>query len=240
MEKKEFFDKLSSKAKKMNVYMKDESLEKFYQYMNLLLSWNEKMNLTAITEPKDVILKHFIDCMTIGSYVKEDSKILDIGTGAGFPGIPLKILNPNCQITLVDSLNKRIQFLNEVCKELNFEYIKCVHGRAEDLATQNEYRECFTIVTSRAVARLNILLEYMLPFIEVGGLCICMKGSEIEEEVEEAKKAICILGGEIIKIEKIQLPESDIIRNNIIIKKISRTPDKYPRKAGIPTKQPIL
>lgn len=239
MEKEEFFIKLSEKAKKIGIDIKKEALEQFYQYMILLINWNEKMNLTAITEPNDIILKHFIDCMTINSYIKENDRLLDIGTGAGFPGIPLKILNPNNNFILADSLNKRINFLKEVCQQNDLKNIECVHGRAEELAIQHQYREMFEIVTSRAVAKLNILLEYMLPFTKVGGICICMKSSEIESELKEAENAIRILGGEVMKIEKVTLPDSDIIRNNIIIKKVKSTGKEYPRKAGIPTKQPI-
>lgn len=240
MEKEEFFMKLSEKASKIEIKIEKEALERFYQYMNLLIEWNEKMNLTAITEPNDIILKHFVDSITINPYIKEGDKVIDIGTGAGFPGIPLKILNTQNQFVLMDSLNKRINFLKEVCQKNMLENIDCIHGRAEELAMQNQYREQFDIATSRAVAKLNVLLEYMLPFVKVGGICICMKSSEIEEEIKEGENAIRILGGKIEKVEKIILPDSDISRSNIIIKKVAQTPKKYPRKAGIPTKQPII
>lgn len=240
MEREEFFTKLFEKVHKIGIDLTEKNMEQFYNYMNLLLEWNEKINLTAITEPNDIILKHFIDSVTINKYLFDKNKIIDIGTGAGFPGIPLKILNEEKEFTLVDSLNKRISFLNEVKKELDLKYLNCIHGRVEEVARNKEFREKFDVITSRAVARLNILAEYMLPFIEIGGICICMKGSEIEEELEEAKKAIKVLGGEIEKVEHFYLDDTDIERNIVIIRKVSTTPKQYPRKAGTPAKQPIV
>lgn len=240
MKKEEFQNKLVEKANKLKIDLSQEQQNQFYQYMQLLLQWNEKMNLTAIIEPEEVINKHFIDSISIKKYIKEQEKILDIGTGAGFPGIPLKIILPQNEITLIDSLNKRINFLNTVIQELNIEKITAVHNRAEEFSKISENRENYDIVTSRAVAKLNVLLEYMLPFVKIGGECICMKAMEIEEEIEEAKKAIEILGGTIEKIDTITLPDTDIKRKIIIIKKIKRTPSKYPRKAGTPSKEPII
>jgi len=240
MEKEEFLKKLYEKAKMIGVEIDESELEKFYQYMNVLLDWNTKINLTAITDPEEIILKHFIDSITINRHILEGQKVIDIGTGAGFPGIPLKILNNKTNFTLVDSLNKRILFLDTVKDEIHLENISCIHARVEDLSQDKEYREVFDIITSRAVARLNILVEYMLPFIKIGGKCICMKGPEIEEEVKEAEKAIKLLGGNIIDIEKIVLPNSDIERNIILIEKKSQTPLQYPRRAGIPSKNPII
>ena len=240
MEKEKFFQNLAEKAQKINIGISEEESNKFYEYMNLLIQWNEKVNLTAITEPNDVILKHFIDSITINKYIEKENKIMDIGTGAGFPGIPLKIINPKKEFVLVDSLNKRINFLNEVCNELVMKKIKCIHSRAEELATNYRYREQYDVVTSRAVARLSTLLEYMLPFVSGGGKCICMKGANIEKELEEAKKAISVLGGKIEIVDNMTLPDSDMERNIIVIKKERNTPNKYPRKAGIPSKQPII
>ena len=240
MEKQEFVNKLYEKALKIDIKISEKELEKFYQYMKLLIEWNEKMNLTAIIVPNDVILKHFIDSITINKYIDEQSKVMDIGTGAGFPGIPLKILNEDVKMTLVDSLNKRVQFLKEVGKQLELTNIEYIHSRAEELAGSSLHRQQYDIVTSRAVARLTTLLEYMLPFVKIGGRCICMKGPNIIEELEEARKAIQLLGGEIETTENMLLPDSNQERNIIIIKKVVDTPAKYPRKAGIPSKQPIL
>lgn len=240
MERESFSKELIEKAKKVNIEIDDKKEEQFYNYMKLLLEWNEKINLTAITEQNDIILKHFIDSITINKYIEPSNSIIDIGTGAGFPGIPLKIMNQNKKITLVDSLNKRINFLNEVCKEISLENIQCIHARAEELASDLEYRENYETVVSRAVARLNVLIEYMLPFVKKGGLCICMKGPNIDRELEEAKNAIKVLGGKIKSVESFFLPDSDIERNVIIIEKVAETPKKYPRKAGLPSKQPII
>ena len=217
----------------------DEQLKKFYDFMNLLIEKNKVMNLTGITEPKEVILKHFVDSLTALKYISENSSVIDVGTGAGFPGLPLKMADSSLQFTLLDSLNKRINFLNEVIDITDLENIKTIHGRAEDFGKDANYREKYDIATSRAVAPLNILLEYMLPFVKVGGKCICMKGSNCEEEIENAKNAIKILGGEIDKIEKFTLPNSDNNRTILIIKKVKKTDNQFPRNAGIPTKKPL-
>lgn len=226
-------------GKKINIKFTKEQLTKFYEYMNLLLQWNEKINLTAIIEPKEIILKHFIDSLTINRYLKENSKLADVGTGAGFPGIPLKIVRPDLKITLVDSLNKRINFLNEVITRLNLKEISTVHSRIEDFGKNKEYREKFDFVTARAVANLSVLSEYLLPISKVGGKCICMKGSNVEEELDTGKNAIKILGGKINCIDQFELPESDISRNIIVLDKIKNTSAKFPRKAGIPSKEPL-
>ena len=217
-----------------------KQINKYLEYMNLLIEENKNMNLTAITQPEEVLTKHFIDSLTILKYCKEGESIIDVGTGAGFPGIPLNLSNKNLNIMLIDSLNKRVQFLEKVIKELKLNNIKAIHTRAEDMAKQKEYREQFDIATSRAVASLNVLLEYLLPFVKVGGKCICMKGSNIKEEINSSKKALEILGGKIEKIEEITLPNTDMKRNIIIVKKVKGTPSKYPRKAGMPTKNPIV
>lgn len=240
MEIKEFSDELIEKAKKIGIHILPEIASQFYEYMNLLLEWNEKINLTAIIEPQEVILKHFVDSITINKYLSGISNVMDIGTGAGFPGIPLKMIHPEIQFTLVDSLNKRILFLEDVCKKLNLNDIECLHARAEELAKDKKYRQVYEVVTSRAVARLSTLLEYMIPFVKIGGKCICMKGANIEEELQEANKAIEVLGGSIESVDRLLLPDSDMERNIIVIKKVKETPNTYPRKAGIPSKQPII
>ena len=239
MEKEEFSNKLKDSMKKINIEITEKQVDDFYNYMNLLLEWNEKINLTAITEENDIILKHFVDCGTILKYIKDNSSIIDIGTGAGFPGIPLKILNNSLKITLMDSLNKRIIFLNNVIEELKLSNIEAIHARAEELARNRNYREKFDIVTSRAVANLSTLSEYMLPFVKKNGIAISMKGSNIDEELNNSKKAIKILGGKIEKIDNFNLAETDNLRNIIILRKIEKTPKEFPRKAGKPSKEPI-
>ena len=235
----DFNKKLEEKLKLIDINISEIEIENFKIYMELLLEWNEKINLTAITNEDDMILKHFIDSLTIKKYMSENEKIIDIGTGAGFPGIPLAIMNKNNEITLMDSLNKRIVFLNDVIDKLKLTNVKAIHSRAEELARNKTYREKYDVAVSRAVANLSTLVEYMLPFVSVGGKCICMKGPNIEEELKNAKNAIKELGGEIIKIENFKLPESDNERNIVIIKKIKETSSKYPRKSGTPSKEPI-
>lgn len=239
MEKKRFEEEMSKKSKILGVRFSVEQIEQFYKYMNLLIEWNEKMNLTAITEPKEIILKHFIDSLTILKYIDDNSKLVDVGTGAGFPGVPLSIMNPTLKITLVDSLNKRLIFLQEVVKELNLKNIEIVHARAEEFGQNKNYREKFDIATSRAVANLATLSEYLVPLVKIGGKIISMKASNAKEEINDAQKAIEVLGGKIEKIEEFDLPESDIGRTIIIIDKNKCTPAKYPRKAGTPAKEPI-
>lgn len=221
------------------VDLNNEKIDKFNKYMELVLDWNNKINLTAIKNEDEFILKHFIDSLTVKDLIKDDSKVIDVGTGAGFPGIPLKIYNDSLNITLLDSLNKRVNFLDLVIKELNLNNISAIHGRAEDIAHLSDYRENFDVAISRAVAQLNVLVEYLLPFIKVGGICICMKGPNASEEIENSKRAIELLGGKIESVNKIFLPESDFERNIVVIKKIKNTNLKYPRKAGMPSKEPL-
>jgi len=240
MEKEMFFNKLQTEAKKIGVELNNNQLEQFYKYMKILLEWNEKINLTAITEENDIIYKHFIDSLTIYKYIDKDASLIDVGTGAGFPGIPLKIACLDCKITLLDALNKRLNFLNEVIVQNNLKNIQTIHYRAEEAGKNKDYREKFDITTSRAVAPLNVLVEYLLPLTKIGGKCICMKGSNLKEEIENSKKAIELLGGEIEEINEFVLPDTDINRTIIVIKKIKTTPIKYPRKAGMPSKEPIV
>lgn len=225
--------------KKINIEIKEEKLKLFYEYMKMLLEWNEKINLTAITDEKEIILKHFIDSLTINKYIKKEDIVMDMGTGAGFPGIPLKIINADTRFVLVDSLNKRINFLAEVKENLELDKLNLLHTRAEDLGNNAEYREKMDLVVSRAVANLRTLSEYTLPFVKKGGIFISMKGPNIQEEIEISKKAIEILGGKIEKIENLKLADNDMERNIIVIRKEKETPRKYPRKSGIPVKQPL-
>ena len=230
---------LKEKLNEFNIEISDNQLEKFDKYMRLLLEWNEKINLTAIVEPDEVKIKHFLDSLTVLKYINDEDKVIDIGTGAGFPGIPLKIMKSNTKITLLDSLNKRINFLNIVIEELGLKNIETIHGRAEEFARNKMYREKYDVAVSRAVANLSTLTEYMLPFVKVGGKCICMKGANVKEEVDKAKNAIQELGGKIEKIDNFYLSNNDNERNIIIIKKIKETKSKYPRKAGMPSKEPL-
>lgn len=239
MEKQEFKAKLKEEAMQFRIELSEKEQDNFYNYMKLLLDWNEKINLTAITEPKEVITKHFVDSLSIVRHINENDRILDIGTGAGFPGIPIKIVLEKNEITLLDSLNKRINFLNEVIEKLDLKNIQAVHGRAEEFNKIDKNRENYDIIVSRAVAKLNVLLEYMLPFVKLNGRCLCMKSADIDEELKEAENAIKILGGEIEKIDEIILKNTDIKRKIIVIKKVNKTPSKYPRKAGTPAKEPI-
>ena len=239
MDKKEFIKEFEKYLEKMQIKFSEEQYNQFYKYMNLLMEWNKKINLTAIIEPKEIILKHFVDSLTIAKYIEENKKVADVGTGAGFPGIPLKIYRKDLKITLIDSLNKRLNFLNEVISELELKEITTVHGRAEELGQNKEYRERFDIVTSRAVANLSTLSEYLIPFIKKDGKCIYMKTLEVDEELQKAKKAINILGGKTIKIDKFYLPESEIGRSIVVIEKEKQTPIKYPRKPGTPSKEPL-
>lgn len=227
-------------CRKVGVDIDDAKAEAFLKYKDLLIEWNKKINLTSITEEKDIIIKHFIDSIAIIKYIKlTNKKVIDIGTGAGFPGIPLKIIDNSIEVTLVDSLNKRIIFLNEVIQQLNLKNIFSIHSRAEDLGINNNYREKYDICVSRAVANLSTLCEYSLPLVNVGGVFISQKGPNIEDELNESKKAISVLGGELEKVERIQLPFTDIIHTIIFIKKVRQCPVKYPRKSGKPTKEPI-
>lgn len=227
------------KLKEFNIEINEEQIKSFEKYMNLLLEWNEKINLTAITQPEEVKLKHFVDSLTVLKYINDDDKVIDIGTGAGFPGIPLKIMKENTKITLLDSLNKRINFLNIVIETLNLSNIQAIHGRAEEIARNKLYREKYDVTVSRAVANLSTLSEYMLPFVKVGGKCICMKGANVNEEIEKAKNAIKELGGEIERVDNFYLSDNDNERNIIIIRKVKETSSKYPRKAGMPSKEPL-
>lgn len=239
MEKEKIFKLIEEYSNQLQIKLNEKQKEQFYNYMKLLIEWNEKINLTAIVEPKEIVLKHFVDSLTISKYIKENRYIADVGTGAGFPGIPLKILRADIKVVLVDSLNKRIKFLDEVINKLELTNIKTIHSRAEEFGQNKEYREKFDIVTSRAVANLATLSEYLLPLAKIEGKCLCMKGPDIEEEIKNGENAIEILGGTIENVYQFNLPQSDIKRTIIEIEKIKSTNPKYPRKAGTPAKEPL-
>ena len=206
--------------------------------MKYLLNWNEKINLTAIKDEKEFIVKHFIDSLTISEIVGDNKRIIDVGTGGGFPGIPLKLLNDSLNISLIDSVNKKIMVLKDIINKMNLENVEALHTRAEDLAQNKDYRECFDVAVSRAVSNMNTLVEYLLPFVKIGGYVICMKGPGYEEELNSSKNAIDILGGSIENIKEIKISD-DLIRNIVLIKKVKSTSNKYPRGQGKPLREPI-
>lgn len=239
MEKEDFKRIMIENLKEINIYLSDFQLEQFYNYMNILIEGNKFMNLTGITDPKEIIIKHFIDSLTVLDKIDKNNTIIDVGTGAGFPGIPIKIASPDTEVVLLDSLNKRVNFLNEVIKKLQLKGIKTIHGRAEDYGRDKNYREKYDVAIARAVAPLNILLEYLMPFVRVKGKCLCMKGANSEEEISLSKRVIEKLGGKLIYTEEFLIPNTDMKRKIVEIEKIKNTEEKYPRKAGIPSKEPL-
>lgn len=232
---------LEIKLKELNIQINEIQKKQFDTFYSMLVEWNKVMNLTGITEYEEVIEKHFVDSLSIVNIfdLSEVNTVIDVGTGAGFPGIPLKIAFPHLKITLLDSLNKRINFLDSVIDELKLDGIYTIHGRAEDFAKKDDYRERYDLCVSRAVANLSTLSEYCLPYIRVGGMFIPYKSGDVDDEVLESKKAISILGGKLDNVVKFQLPGTDINRSFIKIEKIKNTGKKYPRKAGLPSKEPL-
>lgn len=240
------FNNFIQRLDKLNIILSDKQLSQFQQFYEILVEQNQYMNLTAITEYEDVLLKHYIDCLAVNVVPvfkqlvsKKQVKIIDVGTGAGFPGVPIKIAFPDVNMDLLDSLNKRINFLNNVIEQTGLEKIRTFHGRAEDFANKPDFREQYHLCVSRAVANLSTLSEYCLPYIKVNGFFIALKSGEIAEELNAAKKAVSILGGQVQEVIPYTLPDSDIERNFVVIKKIQSTPKKYPRKAGLPSKEPL-
>lgn len=226
---------------KLNIKLNDDQINSFILYKELLKEWNEKINLTSITDDIEIDIKHFLDSLTpaVTNMFDGNKKIIDVGTGGGFPGLPLKIYNKELDVTLLDSLNKRIIFLNEVIKSLELKRINAIHGRAEELGRKEEYREQYDICISRAVASLDTLSEYCMPFVKKGGYFISMKGPDVDEEIIQSEKGIKILGGKVVDKKIFTLPESDINHSLIIIEKIKETPTKYPRAGGKPKKDPL-
>ncbi|MEG2353873.1 MAG: 16S rRNA (guanine(527)-N(7))-methyltransferase RsmG [Clostridium sp.] len=236
----QYYDLLKLAFNDAGLEFTDEKYNQFMKYKDMIKEWNQKINLTAITEDEEIIKKHFIDSIKVFKYKNfiNGKTILDVGTGGGFPGIPIKIANPNCKIVLLDSLNKRIIFLNEVIKELGLQNISAIHGRAEEYANQSQYREQFDIVVSRAVANMCVLSEFCIPYVKPNGCFIALKGPAVEEELNDARNAIGILGGKLTEVQNVNIEGSELNHNLVVVKKIKTTPKQYPRKGGI-TKNPL-
>lgn len=236
---KDYNTLLFDETKKNGMELSDKQIAQFNLYYELLTAKNKVMNLTAITEYNDVVKKHFIDSMMISRVLdmKKINSLCDVGTGAGFPGIPLKIVYPHLHLTLVDSVGKRVNFLSEVVEKLDLEDVEAIHSRTEDLAHNSKYREKYDLVTARAVASMNVLSEYCIPYAKIGGYFAAYKSGNIEEEIENAKNAVKTLGGKIEKTDMFELYEMG--RSIVLIKKASSTPKMYPRKAGTPSKNPL-
>lgn len=231
---------LKEGCQQLGISLNDVQLDNFIKYMNLMLEWNENVNLTSITEPAEVVTKHFLDSLTPLGLLPENATVADIGCGAGFPGLPLKLARNDINLTLLDSLAKRINFLNAVIDETNLTGVTCVHARAEDAGQDKNYREKYDVVVSRAVANLTTLCEYCLPFVKVGGRFIALKGPLAGEELASAKKAIRLLGGELMPIIDCEIPFTDLSHKIVVINKVASCPKAYPRKAGTPSKKPLL
>lgn len=225
----------------VNFNITEEKFNNFKEYKELLQEWNQKIDITTIIEDEEVDIKHFLDSLSIleSDIIKPGMKVIDIGTGGGFPGIPLKIVRDDLDILLLDSLNKRINFLKQVISDLGLENIDAIHGRAEELSRKEEYREQYDLAVSRAVAYLDTLVEYTLPFVKVGGYFISMKGPDVADEVDQAKNAINILGGKLVGVKEVKIPQSDIVHSLVIIEKVKATGKKYPRGGGKPRKKPL-
>ena len=225
----------------MNIENSQELIEKFRIYMEGVLEWNEKVNLTTITDPDEFAIKHFVDSIICANYPEyiNAAKIIDVGTGAGFPGIPLSIISPEKEFILMDSLNKRLKIIDELCQRADIKNVVTLHARAEELAKNKAHRERYDLCVSRAVANMAVLAEYCLPFIKVGGFLMAYKGPEAENEVREAEHALSLLGGRAEEIRNGNLKEFGIDHKVVVIKKVSNTPSKYPRKPGTPTKEPL-
>ena len=236
-----FTEALQDAAAKYGLKLTESQISDFNVYYELLVEWNQKINLTALTSPEDVAVKHIIDSLSCfkQELFKPGTTLIDVGTGAGFPGLPLKIYYPELKLTLLDSLNKRVKFLQLVVDKLNLNGVEVIHARSEEVARQKKYREKFDLASARAVARLPILAEYCLPFVKVGGTFIALKGRQYEEEMTEADKAVKVLGGKIAEAVPVKLPGLEDKRAVIYIEKIKKTPAVYPRKAGTPERNPI-
>ena len=237
----DFYNIMKTAADEVNVQFDEQMYDRFIKYMRLVQEWNQKINLTAITEDEEFIKKHFIDCIKAfkSDELKNAKTIIDVGTGAGFPGMPIAILREDIEVTLLDSLNKRINFLNLVIKELGLKNVITIHSRAEDGARKKELREKFDVATSRAVANMAVLSEFCLPYVKVSGYFVALKGPAIEEELANSEKALDILGGKLLRVDETIIEGTDLNHNIVIVEKIKQCPKTYPRKAGIVAKKPI-
>ncbi len=236
-----FAASLAAAAAESGLSLTPAQIEAFAVYNDLLVAWNEKVNLTAITAPQEVAVKHVVDSLSCydEKYFPAAAAVVDVGTGAGFPGLPLKIYRPDIRLTLLDSLNKRLNFLREVIERLGLTGVEVVHARAEEAGRQKDHRDRYTVATSRAVARLNALAEFCLPFVAVGGHFVALKGAQYREELDEAGRAIAALGGEVAEVRPVRLPGLDDSRAVIYTRKVSPTPAAYPRRPGLPEKKPL-
>ena len=232
-------DLLINGAKQLGIDLTEKQVDQFRQYRTLLLEWNQKINLTGITDPDEVLTKHFLDSMTPLHLIKQNATVIDVGSGAGFPGLVMKIARPDLQVTLLDSLNKRLIFLNDVMEKLELDGVQTVHSRAEDGGKNKAMREMFDVATARAVAALGTLCEYCLPYVRVDGLFLAMKGPLADEEIAGAHGAISILGGKLDRVIQTDIPGTDLRHNVVMIKKIRQTPAKYPRNAAKMAKSPL-
>lgn len=237
----EYFDILETACTSVGLTFNYDKYNKFITYKNLIQEWNEKINLTSILDDDGIIKKHFIDCIKVFSFKELNNveTLIDIGTGAGFPGIPIAIMNPNLKVTLLDSLNKRVNFLKEVCDKLELKNVELFHGRAEDFARKKEFREKFDVAVSRAVANMNVLSEFCLPYVKVKGCFIALKGPAVDEEIKGSKNCITILGGSIEDIIETYIEDTDLNHNLVIVRKLKECSKTYPRKAGTVTKKPL-
>ena len=236
-----FYNIMKEAANDVEMPFSREQYDQFIKYMRLLQEWNEKINLTAITEDDEVVKKHFIDCIKVfkSKELKSANTIIDVGTGAGFPGIPIAIMNPEIEITLLDSLNKRINFLNIVKDELKLKNVTTIHSRAEDGARKEGLRENFDIATSRAVANMTVLSEFCLPYVKIGGYFVALKGPAIDEELKDARNAMGVLGGKLKEVIELDIEDTDLKHNIVVINKTKECPKSYPRKSGVITKKPL-
>lgn len=241
-ENNKYYDLLNSAVNDVGLEFDENKYNQFIKYMSLLKSWNEKVNLTAITDDLEIVKKHFIDSIKIFKFqpLKDAKKVIDVGTGGGFPGIPMKIIKPELEVVLLDSLKKRISVLESILNDIGINDVAAIHGRAEEFGVKTEFREKFDVVVSRAVANLAVLSEFCLPYAKIGGYFVALKGPSVDSEVNESKRAINELGGKLIDLIEVHIENTDLKHNLVVIKKIKNTPKQYPRKAGIVSKKPLL